>query len=339
MAHELEMNQSGEAKMFYAGKAPWHGLGTKVEREVTADAALKLADLDWEVEKRSIYLRGESEVDGIPVIGQEIDTHKAVYRTQDDRFLGVVGSGYEVIQNEEAMGFLDTLVGEGMAMFHTAGSLFGGRRVFVSCKLPDSIQVGPDQVDKYMVALWGHDGTMAYHIKWTPIRVVCWNTASAAFNIKGGKVTATDCVSIRHTTHWRDRTDEARKMLDLTNIYYARIDECFNRLIKQPMTNDQFGQFTEKLYPDGKSKTTEKPIDRSKVRESLVKSWHGGIGLDHPDVRNTRWAAWNAVTEYVDHDKKYYEGKTGGISDNRMNSVIWGQGSQVKKQALDLLSV
>ena len=54
---------------------------------------------------------------------------------------------------------------------------------------------------------------------------------------------------------------------------------------------------------------------------------------------HTAWAAYNAITEYVDHNKTYYEGKHGGISDVRMNSVIWGQGSQIKKKALDLLSV
>jgi len=339
MAHELETNEQGQARMFYAGQAPWHGLGKRVESEVTSEEALKLAQLDWEVEKRPIFTRGTAEIDGIPVIGEEIDTHQAIFRKQDNKLFGVVGAGYEIIQNHEAMSFLDTLTGEGLAMFHTAGSMFEGRRVFVSCKLPDSIQVGPDQVDKYLVALWGHDGTMAYHIKWTPIRVVCWNTASAAFGIRGGKVQATDCVTIKHTTHWRDKTDEVREILDLTNVYYTRLEECFNKLIATPMNVTEFDGFAKKLYPDEQKKGQDKPIDRSKTREQLKSNWFDGIGLDHPDVKNTRWAAWNAVTEYIDHDRKYYEGKTGGVADIRMNSVIWGQGSQIKKKALDLLAV
>jgi hypothetical protein len=61
--------------------------------------------------------------------------------------------------------------------------------------------------------------------------------------------------------------------------------------------------------------------------------------MDHPDVRNTRWAAYNAVTKYVDHYCRYLKGKHGGREDVRMNHVIWGQGAQLKKQVLEMLSV
>ena len=60
MAHELETNEKGEARMFYAGQTPWHGLGTKVEREVTSAAAMKLAGLDWMVEKNPVFDRRQS---------------------------------------------------------------------------------------------------------------------------------------------------------------------------------------------------------------------------------------------------------------------------------------
>jgi hypothetical protein len=168
--------------------------------------------------------------------------------------------------------------------------------------------------------------------------VVCWNTASAAFSIQGGKVRATDCVTIRHTTNWRSKAQKAREMLELTNLYYSRVEECFNRLIQTPFHDSDFSQYSKKLYPDVQ-KPNGKKLDRSKTRDKLRELFHHGRGLDHPDVKGTRWAAWNAVTEFVDHEKTYYEGSRGGVSDSRMNSVIWGQGAQIKKNALDLLVV
>jgi len=171
MAHNIEI-KDGQACMFYAGETPWHRLGTQVEKEVTAAAAIRLAGLDWKVEKRPMYIAGQARVDGIPVLGPEIPDKFAVVRTEDNHVLGVVGSAYECIQNAEAFGFLDGLVGEGLAMFHTAGSLFGGRKVFVACKLPESINVGPDRVDKYLLLATGHDGNTLMQVKWTPIRVV-----------------------------------------------------------------------------------------------------------------------------------------------------------------------
>jgi phage/plasmid-like protein (TIGR03299 family) len=333
MSHELEIQTNGAARMMYAGQAPWHGLGTQVEKEVRAEAAMKLAALDgWRMQLVPVEaVLGDGQHVAVP-------NNHAIVRGMDSAVYGVAGDHYTLIQNEEAFAFLDSLVGEGLAMFHTAGSMFGGRRVFVSCKLPDSLQVGPDQVDKYLVALWGHDGTMAFHIKWTPIRVVCWNTASAAFQIQGGRVRATDAVSIMHTKGWKERAAEVRQILDLTNLYYQRLEECFQKLLATPLRESDFTVFAKKLYPDGEKKDGG-VLDRGEIRETLRTIWHTGIGLDHPDVKGTRWAAYNAVTEFIDHHKKYNDGKYGEVADIRMNSVIWGQGSQIKKQALELLSV
>ena len=42
MAHAVET-------MAYAGQVPWHGLGTKVEGDLTPQEFMKEAGLDWEV--------------------------------------------------------------------------------------------------------------------------------------------------------------------------------------------------------------------------------------------------------------------------------------------------
>lgn len=81
MAHQLEIMANGEASMMYAGKAPWHGLGTPVETEVTAGAALKLAGLDWTVEKRALFTRGRRMAQaGQDFMGRR-DVRQAVRRT------------------------------------------------------------------------------------------------------------------------------------------------------------------------------------------------------------------------------------------------------------------
>ncbi len=276
MAHELEIQANGEARMMYAGTAPWHGLGTAVEKELTWEGAIRMAGLDrWNVVAVPVGAQG---LDGT---WQEVAGRKAIMRGMDGQVFGIVTGAYEVIQNEEAGSFLEALVGEGLAMFHTAGSLFGGRRVFVCCKLPDSLEIGPDKVDKYLVAIWGHDGAMAFHVKWTPIRVVCWNTASAAFDIHGGKVHATDCVSIVHRSNWKDRAAEAREALELTNLYYARVEECFQRLIARPYRDSDFKKLAAKLYPDKEKKDGGK-IDKSPARDKLMQLFHEGYLFSDP---------------------------------------------------------
>jgi len=335
MAHEIEINENGEARAFYAGKAPWHGLGTMVEKEVTAAAAIKLAGLDWVVEKRPLFAQS-IENDSIGYC--EIDTHKAVVRAEDNKILGIVTDAYEPIQNEDLFEFMEALVGDNVTMFHCAGSLFGGKRVFITCKMPKSIEVGPDKVDMYLVACSSHDGSMQFHIKWTPIRVVCWNTVSAAFQIYGGRVRATDTMSILHRGGWKNKLQEARKVLELSEIYQAQAQKRFEWLRKQKMKTPEFKAFAEQMWPD-EEKDDGKIIDRSKLRDAVRQLYHHGVGNEVNGVKGTRWAALNAVTEYIDHHRTYSKGKYGDVSDNRMNSVVWGSGANIKKKALELLSV
>lgn len=46
--------RNGQASMFYIGKEPWHGLGTKLDRPAIAAEAIKAAHLDWEVDNKPL---------------------------------------------------------------------------------------------------------------------------------------------------------------------------------------------------------------------------------------------------------------------------------------------
>ncbi|RLC38848.1 hypothetical protein DRH27_01310 [Candidatus Falkowbacteria bacterium] len=331
MSHELEMNERGEAKMFYAGQTPWHGLGTAVETEITAGAAIRMAQLDWIAEKQKIMTVG----------GSPVDTHRAVVRKEDGRLLGVVGQNYEVIQNVEAFDFMDALVGEGLAMYHTAGSLYDGKRIFICCKMPSHIEVGPDKIDKYLVLATAHDGSLAVSVKWTPIRVVCNNTLSAAFSMYGNKKPQ-DCVSIRHTKNYKERISEAREVLGLTELYYERLEATCQKLFETPMITTEFKAFAKELLPDNKkdketSKLIAAPVTVNK-RNEMLELFKNGTGIKGTAVANTRWAAYNAVTEYADHKGTVRVADTSDYGNARMKSIVWGSGSTLKKKALALLS-
>jgi phage/plasmid-like protein (TIGR03299 family) len=320
MSHELEINEEGRAKMFYVGTLPWHGLGEKLEKEVTSAAAIRFAQLDWIVEKRPLTTPSHPSLDPLPVT-----THVATVRTEDNKVLGIVGNNYEVIQNKEVFEFADALVGEGLTMYHTAGSLLGGKRIFICCKFPEGFEVGPDLVDKYMVLASGHDGGFALHVKMTPIRVVCMNTLSMAL----GDVT--DTVAIKHTRNYLGKVEAARKTLGLANAYYKRMEVEMQKLIEKAMNDSQFTEFVNVLHPQ----TTEKR--QNSLQEKLLDLFHDGAGNNQKDVRNTRWAALGAVTDYYDHFYTYRETKQSSKDDSHMLSTIWGSAAQHKAKALSLL--
>ena len=131
MAHEVE-------QIFYVSNeengrfVPWHGLGIPVGDALTSDEAIKVAGLDWEVIPTPIIVNGK-----------EVDDYKANVRSSDGKILGVVGNKYKIIQNNQAFTFTDELIGDD-CKYETAGSLFGGRKIFLLARLPRTQILGDD---------------------------------------------------------------------------------------------------------------------------------------------------------------------------------------------------
>ena len=114
--------------MFYVRKTPWHGLGTRVNEALNSKEALTAAGLDWNVIQEPIYTETEELIEG----------YKANIRDTDRKVLGVVTDRYKIVQNQEAFAFTDALLGEGVR-YETAGSLQGGRKVWLLAHLPHEI--------------------------------------------------------------------------------------------------------------------------------------------------------------------------------------------------------
>ena len=173
MAHNLN-EANGKTSMMYVNEVPWHKLGTKLENPATAAEAIQAAGLDFNVVKKTLTTTAPD----LPVVG-----HYATVRTDNLQVLGVVGSRYEPIQNRDAFTTFDELVGEGEAIYHTAGVLGKGERIWILAKLPDYIRVnGDDLVEKFLLLTNSHDGSGPVRVKLTPIRVVCENTLTVALD-------------------------------------------------------------------------------------------------------------------------------------------------------------
>ena len=112
--------------MMYVREVPWHGLGTKVEEAPNSKEAMKLAEIDWKVESKPIFNEK----------GIEIPGYFSNVRSSDGSVLGVVGSRYKIVQNEEAFEFTDSLVDTEEVVYETAGSLRNGKCVWLLARMP-----------------------------------------------------------------------------------------------------------------------------------------------------------------------------------------------------------
>ena len=142
MSHEIETHGTQAAAVF-ARKDAWHRLGTTVrDRAFTAEEAMRLGHLGgWDVRKLPLTTAEVSEGGVTPIEVPGFATVRTNPFTGAPEALGVVGGGYTPLQNEDHAKFLNLLADESGAIFDTAGSLRGGRQVFITMQLPDSLTV------------------------------------------------------------------------------------------------------------------------------------------------------------------------------------------------------
>jgi phage/plasmid-like protein (TIGR03299 family) len=307
----------------------WHQLGTVTRECMTAGDVMETAYLGgWNV--RKIAVQGtEFTPDGVNVIDapDRFMTVRTSPFTGTTEYLGVVGNDYTPVQNEEACELLDLLTDESGAHFETAGSLCGGRRVFVTMKLPDTMRVGGvDDIDLYLAASNGHDGTAAMRVDVTPVRVVCANTQRAAFRHSRGHY------SFRHTSGAKNRIEEARQALRLTWRYCEAFEAEAERMINEILRPGEFDRIVSDLWP-----LPPNPGTRAK-NNHLHRQGTLRFLLEAADtqraIRGTRWAGYQAITEYLDHKAPAKN------EDMRANRVLTsGALADIKTRAFDLLSV
>ena len=313
--HNLEII-NGEASMFYCGEKPWHSLGTELEKPATSKEAIAAAKLDWTVEKQQLYLPTQ----------EPAHNTFATVRTDNNKILGIVGSTYTPLQNAEAFEFFDSIVGEGKAIYHTAGALLEGKVVWILAKLPGEIIVtNEDITEKYLLLSNSHDGSSAVQIKFTPIRVVCNNTLSIAFADQ-------QYLSVYHQRDIKTRLNDVPKLLNIITNRYTEIDESLKLLAKYQMTDITLEKYLLNVFPDPINRKDEKLFEYQLEKGKANREWakyffENGVGNDLAGVKGSLWAAYNGVTELVDHKI------TKQSQDRKLNTIWFGDGAVVKSKA------
>ena len=344
MSHEIEITEDGAA--FFSARVPaWHKLGIVTPDALTAAEALKTAQLDWTVEKWPITchrpdLPRHDALEALGIAGDKRFTLRDVSNFEmvriGSRFAegaepmgAVVGTKYLPIQNAEAFALLDNIVDESGAHFETAGSLQGGRRVFMTMRLPEHMDCAGlgDRIETYLLATNSHDGWSSMTAAIVKKRVVCQNTLNIAL---GGAIST---FRIRHTKSATERIEEARRVLGLSFSYNATFEAEMDRMLNKVYSESQFERLVKSLVPEP-PKTAGDVTKRhaQEARDDMLGLW------DSPTQRaitGTTWGALNAVIEYADWMSP---AKGEKADDTRAIRVITGTNVALKQKAYDALA-
>lgn len=283
--------------MMYVREKPWHNLGVMCEEAPTSADALHIAGLDWTVESRPVFMEDGTELQG----------YKLNQRSSDGKPLGIVSNKYRIVQNVDAFEFTDELVG-GDVRYETAGSLGGGRKIWLLAKMPET-KVAGDEVEPYICFTNTHDGTGAIRVCMTPIRVVCNNTLN--FALKQAKRSW----SAIHVGDFGAKVAEAKKALDLAGEYMEALDEFADRMANTTLRLDKVNELVGRMFPIKDEDSDRVKRGMEKLRADYMRCY---VMDDNKKFADTAWGALNAMTDLAGHNEP--RRKTKNYQENN-----WGQ--------------
>jgi phage/plasmid-like protein (TIGR03299 family) len=322
MSHELEQFTDGTTAFFTARQDAWHRLGTVTTDCLTAEQVMQVAFLGgWQVQTEAL----RTVESGAPVPNRYATT-RIHPKTGARETLSLVGSTYRVVQNEEACQLLDLIVDETGAHYETAGSLRGGREVFVTMRLPQTMRIaGVDEVDLYLAMCTSHDASRAGRVLVSPTRVVCSNTMRAAFANNVGEYT------FRHSGDIFGKLQDVRDALGLVPVYLDQFQEAAEKMIDKQVEWDQLQALAEQLWPlrdDDGENAYLKRMARDRDLKHLFED-----APTQENIRGTALAAYNSVCEWLDH---YQPARGEGHRAHRV--LTDGTIADVKEKAFALLA-
>ncbi len=314
MAHLIQ-------QMAYVGEAPWHQLGNQLPAKQPIEVWAEKAGMNWDICETPVrYMAGQvGSLGSIMTFSEQ----KVLFRSDTKRPLSVVGGRYQVVQPRAVLEFYRDLTEVSGYELETAGVLKEGRKFWALARIgKEATLKGSDLVKGYLLLATSCDGTLATTATPTTIRVVCNNTLTMALDH------ATGAVKVPHSTAF-----DAQAVKQKLGVAVSHWDNFVHRvkaLADRKVKDEEAARYFLKVLcrTDAKPDPAQR-LQNERAMKRVEELYAGkGHGAELPSAKQTAWGLLNAVTEYVDHERRARS------QDHRLDSAWFGVGATVKERAL-----
>ncbi|MEB3320124.1 MAG: DUF932 domain-containing protein [Cyanobium sp.] len=314
----------------FAHEPAWHGLGEVTSTDLIATSFFERAGALFPVEPLELWGGNPAAPERMVPIKQRA---KAIWRPDTKHVLSTVSPGYEIIPNQTLLDFAKRIESE--ATIDAVIVLREGAKVAFTAQLRDleGVVVPGDNVKRYVVGYLGHDGLTGFGGMFSNTRVVCNNTLQGAIHRDGQS--GAGCFSIAHNAFEIGQIDSILQQIDFARQSFPETISLYQMMQQIRCTDEEFAEFLDQVYQpkpvetvDGEVRAGSVLRDMPRKWDQLMAAWQHGIGMDIPGVRDTAWAAFNAVTEV--------EGRIpAGAANNkrRFHSAYFGEGRRIIRRA------
>lgn len=278
---------------------------------------MSVPELLGTVEKERMYtLRGEA------VPGQYASVRTMPNGTR--QMLGTVGERYKVVQDREAFDIVGPLMDAGIIKTVNAGSHKAKTWLYGEAGI-NPIEVVPgDAIEARILVGNSHDGSIPWCVGWPGNRVVCQNTFRMAVSSKVSRL-----LKLRHSGNVVELVSAAKEAIAAVGMDFVTTADKFKYLASKKCNADDLKEYTGYVFSKWADTDDDEQTESAggRVYNRILENFESGQGADLS--RGTYWGAFNAVTEYLTHQR----GR--GTSEARFTDLQWGAGAGLNTRAMD----
>ena len=291
------------------------GFGEDISGAKNLDEVMWMSGTNWDVVPGRVWVEGP---DGAMRLAEG---YQANNRTGDNKCLGITTERYAICQNREGFEFMDPLIRSGEIVPVRGGSFYGGKKVWLEMKLPETRTIMGDKFTPYIIFTNSHDGSGSVRVAVTPVRIICSNALTMAFR---GAMRAW---SIIHTGRMQEKLMQAQDTMVNTALYLSEMERVCMDLRTKELTNHEVTNLIAELLPYSKkeSEVNKRNVDEQRLRLSDVYYQKD----DLKEMGNNAYRFINAVSDYSTHNSPTRTTKT--YDENLYQSSFIGNNPMIEK--------
>lgn len=298
----------------------WHGLGTVIKDPVPTKEMFRLAQANYTVGREKIQLASTGEV---------IEGYEAMVREDDGTVLSIQAESYHIIPNDRLIELADAMR-EDIELNAVCVLDEGRKTTFSGQILSLSKDLKGDEIHMHLSGVNSFDGSTAFTILMSPIRVVCDNTCGWA--IQHADQRKDRIIRITHRSNAGEMIRQIPHVLDVANAKFTASIEEIEAMVNKPCDTELFKRMLEITFADELKrpindvrgdKSTQRPRRLTDVvgYDAICNNFAGDLIGDTPAVQGNVWRAFNSITQFYRH--QVFSGGKNGV-ERRFGSYQFG---------------
>jgi hypothetical protein len=295
--------------------------GEKVIERLSIPQILDRYGLDFHIEKAPLLAMNDN--------GEQMLTpYYGLFNTASGECINTCKEGYQVSQNVEVVemvmkgieGYSDKL------SVSKAGSLNGGRRVFMQLEIEGDSKVGDDIIKRYVTVIDSNDGSTGLSVGIGDFTMSCSNQFFRFYSKGDAK--------FRHTATLQQKIQTIPSLIQTALEESMKQIKVYNKFQSTEVSRDLANQMVK--YILGYDKVITSVAEQSKLTSrslGIMEDLYNNIEHEMNEKGNNLWGLHSGVTRWTTHSKPGPKRTNGHIE-----SMLIGAGYKKNQDSLSFVS-